>query len=82
MLCDNVEESDEFNVQCIKNACTTCGELLKFPYTMDNIDISTPFVWNRFEYEIYRTKNGEEFKKKSLRREIFHMVSLWINLEL
>ena len=59
LLYDNVEESDKFNVQCIKNARTNCGELQTFPYEMDNIDVSTRVVWNRFEYEIYQTKNGE-----------------------
>lgn len=53
LSCDNVEESDEFNVECIKNACTNCGELYKKSYEMDNIDISTLVVWNRSEYEIY-----------------------------
>ena len=63
LLCDDSEESYEFNVQCIKNAFTNCGELQKFPFKIDNVDASTPVVWNRFDYEIYRTRNGEEFKK-------------------
>ena len=63
MLCDISKESNEFNVQCINNACTNCGELQKFCIEMENIEVSTPFVWNRFEYEIYRTKNGVELKK-------------------
>ena len=61
LLCDNTEDLDEFNVECIKYACTNCGELQKFPYEMDNIDISTLVVWNRFEYEVYQTKNEDKF---------------------
>ena len=53
LLCDNAKELNEFNVECIKNACTDCGELYKFPYEMDNINVSTTVVWNIFEYEIY-----------------------------
>ena len=38
---------------------------------MDNIDVSTPVVWNRFEYEIYPTKNGVESKKIALKESNF-----------
>lgn len=30
ILCDKLEDSDEFKLQCIKNQCEDCGELCNF----------------------------------------------------
>ena len=30
ILCDKLEDSDEFKVPCIKNKCEYCGDLCKF----------------------------------------------------
>ena len=30
ILCDKLEDSNEFKVQCIKNQCEDCGDLHKF----------------------------------------------------
>jgi hypothetical protein len=60
ILCDKSEDFDEFNVQCIKNECNDCRNLHKFPLQFDNIDVTTPVQWKRFEYEKYETKTGLE----------------------
>ena len=31
ILCDKLEDSNEFKVQCIINQCPDCGDLCKFP---------------------------------------------------
>jgi hypothetical protein len=63
ILCEKLEDSDEFKVQCIKSACSDCGDLHKFPFQIENINLATPVLWKRFEYETYRTKSGDESKK-------------------
>ena len=63
ILCDKLEDSDEFKVQCIKNQCEDCGDLHKFSMQIENINESTPVSWMRYEYETYQNKIGDESKK-------------------
>ena len=42
ILCDKLEDSDEFKVQCIKNQCEDCEDLCKFSMKIENINKSTP----------------------------------------
>ena len=41
ILCDKLEDSDEFKVQCIKNQCEDQGYLCKFLLQIENINEST-----------------------------------------
>ena len=71
ILCDKLEKSDEFRVQCIKNQCEDCGDLRKFSEIMqvENINESTPISWMRYEYETYQNKTGDESKKNCIEGE-------------
>ena len=64
ILCDKLEDSDEFKVQCIKNQFEDCGDLCKFSkMQIENINESTPISWMRYEYETYQNKTRDESKK-------------------
>ena len=60
ILCDKLEDSNEFKVQCIKNQCEDYGDLRKFSIKIENINESTPVSWMRYEYEKYKNKIGDE----------------------
>ena len=51
ILCDKLEDLDEFKVQCIKHQCEDCGDLRKFSMQIENINESTLVSWMRYEYE-------------------------------
>ena len=74
ILCDKLEDSDEFKVQCIKNQCEDCGDLRKFFEIMqvENINESTPVSWMRYEYETYQNKTGDESRKIILKESELH----------
>ena len=67
ILCEKLEDLDEFKVQCIINQCLDCGDLSKLPLQNENIDESTPISWMRYEYETYQNKIGDESKKNVLK---------------
>ena len=67
ILCEKLEDLDEFKVQCIINQCPDCGDLSKFPLQIKNIDESTPVSWMRYEYETYQNKTGVESKQNVLK---------------
>jgi hypothetical protein len=50
ILCDKLEDSYEFKVQCIKNQSEDCGDLRKFPLQIENINESKQVSWMRYEY--------------------------------
>ena len=63
ILCDKLEDLDEFKVQCIKNQCEDCGDLHKFSLQIENINELTLVSWMRYEYETYQNKTSDESKK-------------------
>ena len=63
ILCEKSEDLDKFKVQCIKSACSDYGDLHKFLFQIENINLATPVLWKRFEYETYRTNSGDESKQ-------------------
>ena len=70
ILRDNLEDSNEFKVQCIKNQCEDCGDLHKFfEMQIENINESTPVSWLRYEYETYQNKTGDESRKNCIEGE-------------
>ena len=74
ILCDKLEDSDEFKVQCIKNRCEDCGDLRNFFEIMqvENINESTPVSWMRYEYETYQNKTRDESRKIVLKESELH----------
>ena len=62
ILCEKLEDSNEFKVQCMKNQCEDCGDLCKFSLQIENINESTSVSWMRYEYETYHNKTGVESK--------------------
>ena len=69
ILCDKLEDPDEFKVQWIKNQSEDCGDLRKFSLQIENIIESTLGSWMRHEYETYQNKIGDESKKNCIEGE-------------